>query len=95
MPEEEEMQWFGFRVDDIDSLSPEERERARRAWDAYQAQEPLAEVTVRVFKLARGASEVRFKTQVPEGVPRAEWYERVARVVADEVRDAGRSFGSP
>jgi hypothetical protein len=86
---------FGVPVNDIDALPPEQRERARRALDEYLAREPIAEITVRVFKLAPGGSEVQFKTQVPEGVSRPEWYEHVARVAADEVRDAGTSFGSP
>ena len=86
---------MAFTSDEIESLPAEQRDRARKALADYQAREPIAEITVRVFRLERGGSEVRFKTEVPDGVPRPEWYEKVARVAADEVIDGGLSFGSP
>lgn len=95
MNEKNKNGWISFTSDSIESLPPEQQELARKALAEYEAREPLAEITVRVFRLERGGSEVRFKTQTPEGTRRAEWYEKVARIVADEVIDAGETLGTP
>jgi len=86
---------FGFMSDSIDSLPPELRERAQKAVAEYAAQEPIAEILVRVFRLERGGSEVRFKTEPRGGMARREWYRAVSRIAAQEVSDAAEILGDP
>jgi hypothetical protein len=84
--------WVAFGGSDLDSLSPDERHRAKQVLDEYRATKPIARAEVLIYDWAPGRTEVRLENTEDraDALRVADTAIRELRSARDIFADAGR-----